>query len=75
MYAYKEYLISGECPYCKRDFHTIAGQKEVNFVHHCSDCGRGLTVVTTKDLLAIVEPSLPCQKIFAVDPLTKDCCQ
>lgn len=75
MYAYKEYLVHGDCPYCGRDFSVIRNDKEGNFIHRCGDCSRGLTVVTTRDLLAIVEPSLPVQKIFAVDPLTKDCCQ
>lgn len=75
MYAYKEYLIQGDCPYCGKNFHSVQSQKEGKFIYRCSNCKRGLTVVTTKDLLAIVEPSLPVQKIYAVDPLTKDCCQ
>lgn len=75
MYAHREYLIHGDCPYCGRSFNQIVNDREVKFIHRCSDCSRGLTIVTTKDLLAIVEPSLPVQKIYRVDALTKDCCQ
>lgn len=74
MYAYKEFMINGACPYCGRDFSAITHQIDFTFIHRCSDCSRGLTIATTKALMAIIEPGTQSSLSVSIDKLTRDCC-
>ena len=74
MLPYKEYLILSHCPYCERDFFIIVNNLNDKMIYRCSDCLRGLTIITLPDMKAIVEPGTQNPITINVSRIDKGCC-
>lgn len=74
MYAYKEFIIHGLCPYCNRDFTTITSNLDKSIIHRCGDCLRGLTILPTSTMKAYIEAGTASQGFGDITPLGRDCC-
>ena len=74
MYAYKEYLMNGNCPYCKRDLSIYLNNLDNNFKHNCVDCEGSLTIVPNRALFAEIYGPSDSRVIGEVSPIGKDCC-
>lgn len=74
MFAYKEFLVNAYCPYCEREFSTIIGQLQNSFMHRCSDCSRGLTILPLPTMQAFVEVGTSKQLIVDIISLNRECC-
>lgn len=74
MYAYKEYLINGHCPFCDRDLSLHISSLDGKFKHVCVDCQRSLTIVPNLAMFAEILDDQNGRAIADVMPVGKDCC-
>lgn len=74
MYAYKEYLVNGHCPYCNRDLSIHINNLKLKVIHECVDCMSRLTILPTNALYAEIFDECKRRVIGDVSPVGRDCC-
>jgi hypothetical protein len=74
MYAYKEYLINGCCPFCERDLTIHITDLDSKVKHRCVDCQSVLTIVPNRAMYAEIFDMSKRRKLADVMLTGKDCC-
>jgi len=75
MYAYKEYLLTGICPFCKNAINYIINSIDEDFILTCS-CKSRLRITPIKlSNIFIIEKGTKYQTVGAIFLKTRDCCQ
>lgn len=74
MYAYKEYLLNGHCPFCNRDLSINIGDLERKIAHSCVDCFSSLTIIPNRAMYAEIFDVAMRRGLADIIPIGKDCC-
>lgn len=74
MYAQKEFLISGHCPYCSRDLSIHIDNLERKVIHNCVDCFSSLTIVPNHAMYAEIYDINMRRQLADVLPIGGECC-
>ena len=65
----RDYWITGFCPYCDRALSIFRDSCEFKIFYQCPECSRGLTILSTPMMGALIEPGMPKQNRGDIIPM------
>lgn len=74
MYAYKQFLVAGICPFCGRDLSIHIGNIDNKVKHVCVDCQHSLTIVPNRAMFAEIFGPESKRGIGDILPSGAHCC-
>lgn len=74
MFAYREYLVNGHCPFCRRDLSIVIKDLDTKVIHKCVDCASSLKIVPNKLMFADIFDQNDRMSLADTIPIGKDCC-
>lgn len=74
MYAYREYLLRGHCPYCDRDLALHIEELTAKIEYTCVDCLCKLTIIPNNRLYAEIFDAEKRRSIGDIAQTGGDCC-
>lgn len=69
MTDFKEYWITGFCPYCDKALSLFKDNMDFTIMYQCPECTRGLTIISMPMMKIMIEPGMPKQKSGDIFPM------